>query len=294
VEKLNEMDLKKFNSLDKGAALSILSTACGAIAWANGVMEKFPFASEKELLESATNTWYSVCTEKDWKEAFTHHPKIGDLEQLEKKFASTKQLAGKEQSGVSKEDHELITELFKANQDYEKKFGFIFIVFASGRSGREMLTLLNDRLQNDPGEELQVAMGEQHKITVNRLKKVLDEADWSWLPVSQLTTHVLDTSIGKPGKNIKVQLLERSTGAWKTLAQGRTNSDGRIADLLPPGKIMEAANYKIRFDTTEYFNGLRIKSFYPTVEIQFTISDMDHYHVPLLLNPFGYSTYRGS
>jgi 5-hydroxyisourate hydrolase / 2-oxo-4-hydroxy-4-carboxy-5-ureidoimidazoline decarboxylase len=288
------MDLKTFNKQPRPDAVAMLATACGASHWIDLVMQQFPFSSEEELLAVATEVWYHQCTEKDWKEAFTHHPKIGDVEQLEQKFASTKDLAGKEQSGVSKEDHAVIEKLLKGNQEYEKKFGFIFIVYATGKTGSEMLALLNDRLSNNEEDELAIAMGEQHKITVTRLRKILSESNWNRIPGSQLTTHVLDTSIGKPGKNIKVNLFRKVHDAWKTITVGRTNADGRITDLLPPGKIMDQGEYKIIFDTASYFDSLQLKSFYPLVEIQFIISGSEHYHIPLLLNPYGYSTYRGS
>ena len=114
------------------------------------------------------------------------------------------------------------------------------------------------------------------------------------MKVSQLTTHVLDTSIGKPGKDITICLKQNISNSWQTIAQGVTNVDGRIADLLPPGRNVLPGNYKMVFETGNYFKANNIKGFYPVVEIDFTVFDDEHYHVPLLINPFGYSTYRGS
>ena len=157
-----------------------------------------------------------------------------------------------------------------------------------------MLRLLNDRIKNSHEEELGIAMGEQHKITIIRFRKLLDKADWKILKVSQLTTHVLDTSLGKPGKDITIRLKHMPGGSWQTMAQGITNADGRIGDLLPPNKNVAPGNYKMVFETGDYFKTNNIKGFYPAVEIEFTVFDDGHYHVPLLINPFGYSTYRGS
>lgn len=113
--------------------------------------------------------------------------------------------------------------------------------------------------------------------------------------MSQLTTHILDTSAGKPASGVKIRLEKfDAVNSWTALAEGITNSDGRVADLLEAGKILEAGNYKLIFDTAGYFEKQKMKCFYPSVEIIFQISDASHYHVPLLLNPFGYSTYRGS
>ena len=112
--------------------------------------------------------------------------------------------------------------------------------------------------------------------------------------MSQVTTHVLDTSAGKPGKDISVRLMQHSSHQWRAIAQGVTNTDGRVTDLLPAGKDLTAGNYKIVFETGAYYAKQSIKTFYPAVEILFTIADNSHYHVPLLISPFGYSTYRGS
>ena len=105
-------------------------------------------------------------------EAFTHHPKIGDLKSLEEKFAATKHLAVEEQSGVDHSSIEVLKQLQEYNHIYEKKFGFIFIVCATGKSADEMLSLLQQRLSNDRSDELKIALNEQNKITHIRLKKL--------------------------------------------------------------------------------------------------------------------------
>ena len=85
-----------------------------------------------------------------------------------------------------------------------------------------------------------------------------------------------------------------TNNGWIELTKGVTNKDGRIPDFLSKGRILEMGNYKVRFETKGYFDKQPVKTFYPFVEIIFTIADEEHYHIPLLLNPFGYSTYRGS
>ena len=282
------MTLNELNNLSKEEAGKLLSSCCGSSKWSSLLMKKFPFKDENDLVAAAEHSWYNECAEADWLEAFTHHPKIGDTKSLTEKFA------GKEQAAVAAASKEIIEALAKTNSDYETKFGFIFIVCATGRSADEMLRLLNDRIKNSKEEELNIAMGEQHKITIIRFKKLLDKGDWQSLKVSQLTTHVLDTSLGKPGKDITIRLKHIVNGSWQTMAQGITNADGRIADLLPPNKNIVPGNYKMVFETEDYFKANNTKGFYPAVEIEFTVFDDGHYHVPLLINPFGYSTYRGS
>ena len=288
------MTITEFNNLSKEEKATQLAACCGAEKWQQEMLKQFPFADEQTLLQNVYDVWYNTCNEANWREAFTHHPKIGDLKSLTEKFASTKHLAGGEQDNVNSASVETINDLANANAEYENKFGFIFIVCATGKSAEEMLRLLKDRLSNSIAEEVNISMGEQAKITFLRLKKTLNDADWSGIKPSQLTTHVLDTSIGKPGKDITIRLKKFEGGLWQTFAQGVTNDDGRIADLIPPGKILENGNYKLVFETRSYFEMQKIKGFYPEVEIQFTVNDDNHYHVPLLINPFGYSTYRGS
>ncbi|HWR33970.1 MAG TPA: hydroxyisourate hydrolase [Chitinophagaceae bacterium] len=112
--------------------------------------------------------------------------------------------------------------------------------------------------------------------------------------MSQLTTHVLDTSKGRPAEGISVFLYQQHNDKWTEITIATTNHEGRIPDLLRRDIVMQPAVYKLRFETKEYFDKQGIQSFYPYVEITFIISGSEHYHVPLLLNPFGYSTYRGS
>ncbi len=112
--------------------------------------------------------------------------------------------------------------------------------------------------------------------------------------MSQLTTHILDTSIGKPAQNVSIVLEQQTAGGWKKIANGLTNNDGRIPNLLAADKILDKGIYRLIFDTKSYFEKQGLKSFYPSVTVEFEITDGSHYHVPLLLNPFGYSTYRGS
>ncbi len=112
--------------------------------------------------------------------------------------------------------------------------------------------------------------------------------------MSPITTHILDTSKGKPAAGIKIILFRNKNEQWETIANGVTNDDGRIANLLEKNSIAEPGIYKLKFETKDYFDKQAIDSFYPFIEIIFEIKDNEHYHVPLLLNPYGYSTYRGS
>jgi 2-oxo-4-hydroxy-4-carboxy-5-ureidoimidazoline decarboxylase len=167
------MTLHQLNTLPKQQLKEELRKCCGSSAWVNKMLPFFPVDDLVELLEDAEEQWYK-CSEQDWKEAFSHHPKIGDIESLKKNFGSTEIWAKDEQSGVNTASQKTIEALAAGNAEYEKKFGYIFIVCASGKSAEEMLAILQSRLNNSPEEEIQVAADEQNMITKLRIEKLLD------------------------------------------------------------------------------------------------------------------------
>lgn len=114
--------------------------------------------------------------------------------------------------------------------------------------------------------------------------------------MSAITTHVLDTARGRPAQGVPVTLSKLSTNdVWEVLGQGRTNSDGRLPDLLSADSVLSEGTYRLVFDTDAYFSAQGTRGFYPHVTVVFNVEEAGgHYHVPLLLSPFGYSTYRGS
>jgi 2-oxo-4-hydroxy-4-carboxy-5-ureidoimidazoline decarboxylase len=130
-----------------------------------------PFGTTDILLSAARREWFAL-TPEDWKEAFTSHPKIGDREALRARFPATHHLSEREQAGMSAASDQAIEALLEGNAAYERRFGYIFIVFATGKSAGEMIDLLTARLQNDPGTEIRIAAEEQAKITELRLKQL--------------------------------------------------------------------------------------------------------------------------
>ncbi len=114
--------------------------------------------------------------------------------------------------------------------------------------------------------------------------------------MSTISTHVLDTSLGRPAAGVRV-ILEQvdAKGAVVSLGLGATDADGRVRDLVPAGDALDAGEYRLRFDTGDYFAASDRDTFYPSVTVDFRITDAGaHYHVPLLVSPFGFATYRGS
>jgi 5-hydroxyisourate hydrolase len=113
--------------------------------------------------------------------------------------------------------------------------------------------------------------------------------------MSQITTHVLDVSLGRPAANVAVTLeLQSFSGAWEEAGRGSTDGDGRCRDFAT-AKPLQAGIYRLTFDTRTYFASRNLTALYPQVIIVFEVKDaQEHYHIPLLLSPYGYSTYRGS
>lgn len=166
-----QMTLQHFNTSSLEHQKEELFKCCGSTTWSEQLSRETPFASMEELKTESDKIWFS-CDKKDWLEAFTHHPKIGEVKSLEKKFASTAQWASGEQTSVNSASQNVLTELKDLNVEYEKKFGYIFIVCASGKSADEMLMLLKERLTNEPEDEIKIAMNEQNKITHLRIDKL--------------------------------------------------------------------------------------------------------------------------
>jgi 2-oxo-4-hydroxy-4-carboxy-5-ureidoimidazoline decarboxylase len=151
-----------------GEARAFLTTCCGSSRWVERMLERRPYASDAQLVAVARAEWFAL-TAADWREAFRHHPKIGDRAALRARFPATAELSEREQHGVAAASDETLDALAEGNRAYEEKFGYIFIVCATGKTAEEMLALLRARLPNDPRAELVVAAGEQAKITELRL-----------------------------------------------------------------------------------------------------------------------------
>ena len=185
------MTIAELNNLKEPVLRETLTKCCGASIWVEKMLRVFPVADITALLAEAEKAWYA-CEKEDWLEAFCHHPRIGDLSSLEKKYGAGASAAGtdtsasgidaaqwaaSEQSSVNDAAQDVLVALAEGNRSYEEKFGYIFIVCATGMSAMEMLVLLKARLLNDPSGELFIAMMEQNKITRIRLEKLVSSGE---------------------------------------------------------------------------------------------------------------------
>src|SRR6185295_12035459 len=139
-----------------------LTRCCGSSIWVKNMLANRPFSSAEQLYQTAEKVWYA-CGPADWQEAFLHHPRIGE-KNLKEKFGSTQQWASQEQKGIATASEQILIDLLNLNKQYEKQFGYIFIICATGKSAVEMLELLRTRMKNNPDDELKIAMAEQNKI----------------------------------------------------------------------------------------------------------------------------------
>lgn len=165
--------LDEFNALPREEAEGELMKCCGSRRWAQDVAAARPFVDEDQLLDAADLSWWSL-EETDWLEAFSHHPQIGETKSERPQTAEASRWSEEEQSGTRGADAEVARSLASANRAYLQKFGYIFIVCATGKSSSDMLALLQQRLPNDPATELRIAAEEQRRITHLRLRRLLE------------------------------------------------------------------------------------------------------------------------
>ncbi|KAJ7568564.1 hypothetical protein O6H91_01G038000 [Diphasiastrum complanatum] len=290
---------------------------CGSSKFAAEMVMISPFSTLQEALQMSNDIWWNKVDIPGWLEAFAAHPRIGDVEALRKKAESNADWCKSEQSvALSTSNDHILQELAEWNRQYEAKFGFCFLICASGKSSSEILADLKERFSNRPINELQVAAAEQQKITELRLAKLVAKGASVRPPI---TTHVLDVSSGRPGSGIEVSLdvLEGLTpgiksqtqsdqaGAWTAIGHSITNEDGRSGPLMAPSGQILAGVYRLTFATGRYYTRLQESSgikefsggFYPHVSVIFEVKPsqtFQHFHVPLLLAPYSYTTYRGS
>jgi 2-oxo-4-hydroxy-4-carboxy-5-ureidoimidazoline decarboxylase len=164
-------NLEQLNTWTATEARAALLRCCGSSAWADRMAARRPFRNEQDLLVAASQIWQGLNPE-DWLEAFAAHPRIGDVDVLRAKFRNTAAWSAAEQAGIAGAPDGVLVALADGNRLYQAKFGYTFIVCATGKTAGEMLALLQGRLENVPEKELLIAAGEQAKITRLRLQKL--------------------------------------------------------------------------------------------------------------------------
>ncbi len=275
-----EQQLRWLNGLTEHTAVVALLRVCDSRSWAEQVALRRPYASVRRLQAVADEVWMGLEPD-DWLEALAAHPRIGEA------GGASSAWSAREQSALGTAADDVRAAIARGNRAYEERFGHVFLIAAQGRSAEEILANLRDRLGNDPAAEVRVAAEEHRRITRQRIERLMQG-------MSAITTHVLDTARGCSAAGMRITLEVRSGTVWTSLGAGVTDSDGRLGDLVPTGAL-RAGLYRLTFHTGEWFAAEGVESLYPEVSVVCDLRDHSgHYHLPLLLSPFGYSTYRGS
>jgi 2-oxo-4-hydroxy-4-carboxy-5-ureidoimidazoline decarboxylase len=165
--------VKELDAMPTGQARVLLAECCGSSKWVNEMVAKRPFRSREKVFKAAEEV-ADTLDPNDWLEAFAHHPRIGEKPAAKTGISAGVEWATMEQAGMESAGSYAKIALARANEDYERRFGYIYIVCATGKSAEEMLELARKRLGNDPEKELRVAADEQRKITRLRLEKLLE------------------------------------------------------------------------------------------------------------------------
>lgn len=166
------MTLDELNALTPAAAAETFRACCGASRWVDAMVARRPFSSTESVLEMANDIWRAMGPD-DWHEAFAHHPRIGERAAATPQDERAATWSVGEQGSVASSDASMQSQIADINREYERRFGFIYIVCASGRSAEELLAIAKRRLTNAPDDELRVAAEEQRQITRLRLRKLL-------------------------------------------------------------------------------------------------------------------------
>jgi 2-oxo-4-hydroxy-4-carboxy-5-ureidoimidazoline decarboxylase len=165
------MNLEAINIWTYDEAREAFQRCCGSRRWSESMARGRPFDSVAALIETAERIWWGLAR-SDWLEAFAAHPRIGDVDAIRAKFATTAAWASCEQAGALGASDEVLQNLARGNREYEERFGYIFVVCATGKTAEEMLGILTQRLGNDAFAEIKLAAGEQMKITRIRLERI--------------------------------------------------------------------------------------------------------------------------
>ena len=284
-----------------GAELRELLRSCLAVPrWIEEVESGAPYPNGRALLDRALRA-ATPLSRAEIDQALADHPRIGQRPDGGGRAAA---FSRREQQAPDAQDAELAAAVAEGNAAYEARFGRVFLIRAAGRTRAEIRAEQLRRLESDEEAEIETVGRELREITLLRLQSLLEETSPADAPAvaqpvverSHITTHVLDTARGVPATGLAVTLERLAPGdvmAWETIGRADTDADGRISTLGPAA--LPVGRYRLTFDTGAYLIANHGNAFYPEVVVVIELTDpAAHYHVPLLLSPFHYSTYRGS
>lgn len=291
---MSRRPLDAVNALDAAAFVSIFGNIYEHSPWvAERAYGARPFATVTALA-GAMATAVAAAGEAEQLGLLRAHPDLAGRAALAGELTPASS-AEQARAGLDRLTPAEMDRFQKSNAAYAARFGFPFILAVKYWGKAHVLAAFDRRLQNTREQEMRTALGEVDKIALVRLLDQVQPA-----PVGRLTTHVLDTAQGRPAAGVPVTLFRiEGSGERREVKRARTNDDGRLDAPALAGGEMEAGRYELVFEAGEYFlaQGLATSApaFLDRVPLAFAIANPEaHYHVPLLVSPWSYSTYRGS
>ncbi|WP_110946090.1 2-oxo-4-hydroxy-4-carboxy-5-ureidoimidazoline decarboxylase [Streptomyces avicenniae] len=259
------------NGAEDRAVRPVLRRLCAAPDWADRLLAARPYADTAALL-AVNDAAVAALSGDGLDAAVAGHPRIGRPDPADPASA-------REQRGMADADAALRAEMTELNLAYQERFGHVFLIRATGLTAVQLRDALRARLGNDPAAERAVTRTELGRINALRLTRLAEST-------ATVSTHVLDTGLGRPASGVPVTLAVRlgREGPWTPHATARTDADGRCGGLPDLPGAADTARLTFAVDTP----------FFPEATVTFRVVPGEHHHVPLLLSPYGHSVYRGS
>lgn len=295
---MTKMALASLNAADEAGFMAALGNVYEHAPWvAQAALKRRPFATLAALHAAMTDAVRAAPREQQLALIKGHPDLAGKAARAGTMTVDSK--AEQASAGLDRLTEAEFAQFHRFNDAYTEKFGMPFIICVRRHSKDSILQQFERRLQNTMSAETETALGEIFRIAALRLDQRIEAADGLEVH-GRLSTHVLDTQAGRPAAGVTIELLELSAnGEQRMIARATTNRDGRTDEPLIGGRPLPIGRYELRFHVGEYFAGVGAREdeppFLDVVPVRFAVAEAEgHYHVPLLVTPWSYCTYRGS
>jgi len=293
-----KMTLANLNAADEAGFMAALGDVYEHAPWvAQAALKQRPFATLVALHAAMMDAVRAAPPEQRLTLIKGHPDLAGKAARAGTMTVESK--AEQASAGLDRLSEAEFAQFHRLNDAYREKFGMPFIICVRRHSKDSILQQFERRLQNTMSAEIETALGEIVRIAALRLDQRIEAADGLEVH-GRLSTHVLDTQAGRPAAGVTIELLELSAnGEQRMIARAKTNRDGRTDEPLIAGRPLPIGRYELRFHVADYFAGLGARQdeppFLDVVPVRFAVAEPEgHYHVPLLVTPWNYCTYRGS
>jgi 2-oxo-4-hydroxy-4-carboxy-5-ureidoimidazoline decarboxylase len=295
---MTKMALASLNATDEAGFMAALGDMYEHAPWvAQAALKQRPFATLAALHAAMTDAVRAAPPEQQLALIKGHPDLAGKAARAGTMTVDSK--AEQASAGLDRLAEAEFAQFHRLNDAYREKFGMPFIICVRRHSKDSILQQFERRLQNTMSVETKTALGEIFRIAALRLDQRIEAADGLEVH-GRLSTHVLDTQAGRPAAGVTIELLELSAnGEQRMIACATTNRDGRTDEPLIGGRPLPIGRYELRFHVADYFAGVGARQdeppFLDVVPVRFAVAEAEgYYHVPLLLTPWSYCTYRGS